>query len=338
MVYLLGIDQGGSKTVAAIADARGNLLGVGMAAGGQHCTVGMREAMAYVAQAVVRARASAGLGEITYRAVYAGLSGADFPEDYAALRQGLGEALGVAEPQVVNDCIIAMRTGLTRRAGAILCAGSGLNCAVRDARGAEYIFGYAIHDRYQGGGALAERALWAVFDAQSCLGSPTLLTERLLAHFGAQDADALLQRYTARALPEAQCLALTRVLDACAIAGDAVSQDILRGFAQDCARIFAAGMRKVGMTDGALELVVSGGVFKCRSPLLLDTLRGCVAADYPSVRLVEAAWEPVVGGVLLGLDEVYGQASLGADVLRAVQASCARLGLLRRADKEEDRA
>ena len=52
MEYVLGIDQGGSKTHAAVADETGRLLGAGRGPGACHSVYGMEAAMAGVAEAV----------------------------------------------------------------------------------------------------------------------------------------------------------------------------------------------------------------------------------------------------------------------------------------------
>ena len=44
MKYVLGLDQGGTKTNAAIADLQGNLLGLGTAQGSLHTYKGLPHA------------------------------------------------------------------------------------------------------------------------------------------------------------------------------------------------------------------------------------------------------------------------------------------------------
>jgi len=144
--------------------------------------------------------------------------------------------------------------------------------------------------------------------------------------------DELLQEHIERRITVDHRKELTYVLADCAAAGDAVSIAILKEFGLDCFRFFDAGMRKLGLPDFALELVISGGVFKNRSPLMLDALRGAVAAKYPSVRLVEAKWEPVVGAALLALDHMH-SGELGNEVYAAIGDSSARHGLVRKPEE-----
>jgi len=329
MQYVLGIDQGGTKTNAVVADTSGNILGLGSSGGGAHFVLGMAPAMALVREAAEGALRQAGITANEITLVCGGLSGADFENEYELLRTNVVETLGVPNVLIVNDCIIAMRAGLSKRAGAVICAGTGLNVAVHNADGAEFILGYYIDDRYQGAGALGKNALLAVFDAEAKLGPETMLTDKLLAHFNTPTVDALLQEHIERRIGVDERKELTYTLAECAAAGDAVSADILRTFALDCFGFFRAGMQKLGLSDCDLELVISGGVFKSRYPLMLDTLKQAVAETYPSVRLVEAAWEPVVGAALLALDALNTGAELDEGVYAAIQQACVQHGLIR---------
>jgi len=328
--YILGIDQGGSKTVAAIADIHGNILGVGKSGGGSHYASGMSAAMSLIKDAVNAAAVNSGLKNPDLIAVYAGLSGADFENEYTMLTHHLKRTLNCEHVHVVNDCIIAMRTGITRRAGAILCAGTGLNCAVRNDCGEEFIFGYYIEDRYQGGQALGLQVLTAVFNAEAALCAETMLTGMVLAHFSIDNVDDLLKAYVLKAFDPDKLKTLTYILDECAEAGDAVSLGIFKNFGHAWFRYFEAGLKKLDMTNPTLELVISGGVFKCKNPTMLNTIKELAAQRFPNVQITEAKLEPVAGAVMLCLDSLAEDMILDAEVLRNVQDSCERHLLVRK--------
>ena len=56
------------------------------------------------------------------------------------------------------------------------------------------------------------------------------------------------------------------------------------------------------MEDEPYELVLAGGLFRGRSELLEEEISACV----PSAHLVRLRSEPVVGAVLMALDQVDG--------------------------------
>lgn len=330
MRVILGIDQGGSKTHAAVADETGRLLGAGRGPGACHSNHGMEAAMAGVAEAVRGACEAAGVPLASIGAVAAGMTGVDWPDEAELLRRALAGTLGLPREtiRVVNDCIVALRAATSRPAGCILCAGSGLNCGVRDGRGGEYTFGYYVPAADQGGMALGQRVLQAVYDAESGVGPATALTPAVLERTGCADTDELLRRQVSGGLESRLVLQLPRVAEETALAGDEASIALLRRFGRDAARYAVAGLRRLHLEGEAVEVVLSGGVFKCRAPALLDAVRTEIRTAAPRAVVVDSAWEPVVGAVLLALD---GREGADSDAIqRNVRRDAPRFHLVRK--------
>lgn len=308
MEYVLGIDQGGSKTHAAVADETGRLLGAGRGPGACHSVHGMEAAMAGVEEAVRGACEAAGVPLESIGAVAAGMAGVDWPDEAEKLQRALAGTLGFPREtiRVVNDCFVALRAATSSPAGCILCAGSGMNCGVRDGRGGEYAFGYYIPDADQGGMALGRRVLQAVYDAESGVGPATALTPAVLERTGCASADELLRRQVERRLESRLVLELPLVAEQAALAGDEAAVALLRRFGRDAAAYAVAGLRRLHLEGEAVEVVLSGGVFKCRAPALLEAVRAEIRKAAPRAVVVDSPWEPVVGAVLLAMDGLEG--------------------------------
>ena len=306
MKYVLGIDQGGTKTHALIADSQGRILGVGCDMGSCHSIDGMDHAMKAVKNAVCEALHMSGVPMERIVMVAAGMTGVDWPEEAGLLRNALGKTLGMdnARIHIVNDCILALRAATSAPMGCGLCAGTGLNCAIRDGRGHEYVFGYYIPDEDQGGTALAERALRAVFDAESGMGAPTSLTARCLALTGCEDVDGLLRRKVERRLTKAQTHQLPIIVEEEALKGDAVSKQILIRFGRDEAAYATAAIRRFSLQDEPLDIILSGSIFKCSAPMLKQAVEETILSAAPRARIIESVWEPVIGAMLLALDDI----------------------------------
>lgn len=306
MKYVLGIDQGGSKTCVMVCNGEGTILGVGYGRGACHSSQGMAAAMEGVSTAASQALDQAGIRTEQLEQIAGGMTGVDWPYEAALLRENLSMTLAVPPERiaVVNDCIIALRAATSSAAGCILCAGSGLNCAVRDGKGREYTYGFYIEDRMQGGAALGRRAIQAVYDGESGLMEKTPLTEAILEHMHCATADELLYRQVSAGLDGAEILAIPRILEAYALGGDPVACEVLRQFGEDIARYVTCGLRKMDMLQSETEVVLSGSIFKCRAPVLVDTVTKLILAQAPHARIIESEYEPVVGGVLLALDQL----------------------------------
>ena len=176
MAYFLGIDQGGSKTQAIIGDDTGHILGLAKSRGAVHSSDGMNVAMMACGEACSKAVEEAGITFQDIYGVYGGLTGIDWPDEGELVGRALAETLGISNVHVVNDCLIALRGGTDAENSAIICAGSGLNCAVK-AGNRQIQYGFYIPDRIQGGMALGNATLQSVFDAEAGIAEKTSLTE-----------------------------------------------------------------------------------------------------------------------------------------------------------------
>ena len=311
MRYVLGIDQGGSKTCAVLAETNGTLVGLGKGPGACHSVQGMDRAMSAIAEAMKSACTKAGISPKEIAHIFGGLTGVDWPEEGPLLRKTLAETFGVKleNISVVNDCMIALRAATDNPKSCILCAGSGLNCGVRDGD-REYVFGYYIPDECQGGQALGSRTVQAVLDTESGLLPATKLTEAVLAYLDCPSPEQLLRRRVAGELDQTLVLHLPKVLEQVALEEDEVALTVLRKFGEDISRYPIAALRRFGLTEQETDVVLSGSLFKCRARVLQETVISEIRKTAPKINIIESIYEPVVGAVLgafdrlgIGLDE-----------------------------------
>ena len=327
MDVILGIDQGSSTTRAVVCGLDGRLLGFGTAPGAYHLFTGMDRAMAVVREAAAAALAQAHARQENIRLVFGGFTGADWADEYGLLQENVRETLGVAEVYITNDSIIAMRGGSEHPYGAILIAGSGGNCAIRSPDGREYIYGYYHDAHLQGGGALGRQALDAIYRAETGRKPATTLTGRVLSFYGLRNVDELLRAEVEHRLPGAGPRDLAPLVFEEACQGDAAAVRILQDFGQGCAELVVNGLERFDMTGLAVEVVLSGSIFKGKGSLLIDTLTRLIQQAAPQARVRSARYEPVVGAALLGLEKagVPNSEALKSTIEESAQA----LGLVR---------
>lgn len=326
MSYVLGIDQGNSGTRALLSDIDGFLLGYGNAFGAQHTFNGMERAMMAVKEAGQIAINKAGITNPDIAVIYGGFTGADWSDEYLALQENV-RALGFSEAvYIVNDCIVALRGGTDHSYGVIIIAGSGGNVAIRSPEGKEFIYGYYHEGDLQGGSSLGDHVLRAIYRAETGREPSTSLTSRVLAKYRFSTVEQLLRANVENRLP-GEYKDLAPLLFEEADQGDVVARRIVQHFAEGNAEMAVAGLRRFGMLDLEVEVVLSGNIFKAKGPLLIDIITNTIRKDVPKARIVNARYEPVVGGVLLGLEKA------GVDINKQVKAnielSAQKLGLIR---------
>ncbi len=326
MEYVLGIDQGGSKTYAIVVDITGRICGLGKSAGSCHSSQGLDYAMKMILEASDSALQEAGLQRADVTTVMGGLTGIDWDDEAALLERAIGNYFPTASITVVNDCIIAMKAATHRRQCGILCAGSGLNCAVQNGEDC-FTYGFYIPDEHQGGCSLGKMAVQAVLDSHMGLLERTLLTERLLEFFHVNTVDELLFMRVKGDIQESHYLKLPLILEATACKGDKVAADIWKNYGKMIVSYLHARMEKMGMLDADADIVLSGSIFKCGYRGFQDTVKNEILRKAPNVQIIEAMYEPIVGAAVMGLQSILGE--VPEDVFATLEESSCKYPLRR---------
>ena len=335
MTYIIGIDQGGTKTDVVIADDAGNIMGLGNDRDWTPVS-GERRAvrMIRVRHAAEKAAAEAGLELSKIQKVSASCNGADWAFEYEVGRKNLRNTLGIEQVALYNDCIGALRGGTEMRGRdcAVICLGSGANCAVFNREGKEYIYAYYLKNVHQGAGAIGRFIFEAVYDAESGFGPETVLTKLLLEKTGYQSVDELFMAVTTgRTETETPWKPAHKeyspLLFQAIKMGDPVANDYLGWFCEELARYVIVAARKLSMQDREITMVLSGGVPKSGS-LMVDLLQKHLLKDLPGIKCVHGRFEPVVGALLLEYDRIYPE-GIPEEVMKRLEQGCAEHNLFR---------
>ncbi|GHV12496.1 N-acetylglucosamine kinase [Spirochaetia bacterium] len=329
MEYVLGLDQGATKTCAVMADLEGNILGHGKTGGSYHAFAGMEHAIARM-KAASEAAGLINRGDIA--GLGAGVVGVDFPYEYTLVEEALGRAFNCPN-RVVNDCIIALRAETSEANSLIICAGTGLNVGLHSPSGEEFVFGYHIDDEWQGGSAIGRRVMRMVFEAEIKMQPATMLTKRVLDFFELGDVETLMDRWFKNQIDKNRLRYLAPAADECAALGDPVAADIHRHFAGGCARYALAGMRNYRMLDSDVKVYLSGGIFKSAAPILREEITTLIRQENPRAQIIDSKYEPVVGALVMGLEKTLDSRPLSQAILQNIYASAEKHGLTRLHDR-----
>lgn len=328
MKYIMGVDQGGTKTDVVVSDIYGKIVGYGKGEGAYYVVDGVAAATAAVKKAADMAISKAGISSSDIIFLAAGMTGMDWPSDYPALEKVLTDATGITNMKIYNDSIIAMYGGTNKSSGVVLCAGTGLNVAVRSPEGDEYVLGFHIVDKDQGGTALVERAIQKVFLADIGLCAETELTKLFCDYAKTDDVEGLMYKCaTDRRFYSSIRYLVPDIIDAAR--NDEVACELINEFAHDLSRYIYAGLNKFNMCDLDVDVVLSGSVLKGKDNLLTEKIVECIKKFAPNANVIRAKYEPVVGAELLGLMSLDNFEDNKETILENIQKSAAGLGLIR---------
>jgi N-acetylglucosamine kinase-like BadF-type ATPase len=302
---VLGVDGGNTKSLAVVADLDGRVVGTGRAGCGDIYASTVEPALAELDVAIGGALREADASPDEIVAGGFSLAGADWPEDHAFLEREMARRLGPSTRiVVVNDALGALRGGTPDGEGVAVVSGTG------SAIGARW-HGRSWHASFWGedGGALpiGRGALRAMVRAELGIDPPVRFNDAALAASGASSVEDLLHRATRLGAPRATLASLAPVILDAADDGDPIALRLVLTAGQRLAEYAGVAARTVGLGDGPYPLVLAGGVFRHPSPLI----RNEIVAALPGAKVVDVAFEPVAGALLLAFDALGRRADLG---------------------------
>lgn len=303
---VVGVDGGGTKTDARVADVRtGAVLGEGHAGCGNWESAGVDGMTAAVRDAVEAALRQAGAALDDVAAAHFALAGVDWPSDDARVRAPLA-AIGLTCPiGVSNDSLAAMRAGAAEPWGLVSAVGTGSVSAGRN-RAGETARSMAIGwGEPNGASSVASRALHAVAAAHTGNGAPTALTDAVCSHAGFDGPAELFEAISRRG--HWVGAEICPLVFAIANGGDPVARQIIGMLARQHAAVTAAIGRRLRMHLYPHEVVLAGRVHRSDDALWRTTFQSSVREGLPLARFVLLSEPPVTGAVSLALDALAGR-------------------------------
>ena len=268
--YYLGVDGGGTKTLAVIVDAAGVERGRGLAGCANVKVTGLDAALNEVDAAIQAASAAAGC-RAPFAAAWLGLSGVDAPPDQALLLPHLGALAKVV--RLTNDAALLLGA-LSDGVGVALIAGTGSIALGRNAAGMQARaggWGHLVGDEGSGYD-MGRRALQAALRAADGRGPSTQLLDDILAAWALDDAAEIIGRVYPPG-DKAEIARLSRLVFAATKAGDRVADRIVRRGAAELAQAALAVGKALGFGAGSLPLALGGGLLLHEARLRDEALR-----------------------------------------------------------------
>ncbi len=303
MKYFLGVDIGGSKSHALLADENGQAIALGTEGAGNHESVGY-EQMTYVLQAIIKqvlAKASIRLEEIT--AAGFGIAGYDWNSERDRMLASISKTGLNCPCEVVNDTLIGLAAGATEGWGVAVVSGTGCNCWGWDKnRNIGRVTGYGTRMAEGAGGTeLVDRAIQAVSLEWSKRGKPTSITREFIKACGAKDTTDLM---------EGLCLdvyqvdaSFAPVIFDCAEAGDEVARELIHWAGLQLGNMATGVIRQLGFESLEFDVILVGSMYD-GGAILIEPMADSIHLVAPLARLIRLNTLPAVGGVLLGMDKV----------------------------------
>lgn len=298
---VIGIDGGGTGTVALLADAlTGAILGRGEGGPSNIQGVGVDAALSALNDAIDRAFAAANLPRSPVSAACLGLAGIDRQEGLDIIH-GWAARVGLAEKVIVaNDATLLLAAGTPAGWGLAVIAGTGSIAFVKSEAGELGRcggWGYLMGDE---GSAyrIAVQGLRAACRAFDGVGAATRLTADFVRAMDLNEAPDFIPAVYRGAWDRAAIAGLAPLVLEAAEAGDAPAGQIVLEEATELARTAAGAVKANGLPTANLPVALAGGVLTFNESYrrrFLAALGDCGIRPGP----VEIVTDPALGAVVL---------------------------------------
>ncbi|HEY5157566.1 MAG TPA: BadF/BadG/BcrA/BcrD ATPase family protein [Anaerolineales bacterium] len=301
MKYFLGVDAGGTKTHALIADETGQAVGFGLAGPGNWEGVGYdiltKNLLDVASQALEMAK-------IPIRRIFGagfGLAGFDWPSQKQAHLDAIQPLKLACQIEIVNDATLGILAGAAEGWGISVVSGTGCNCRgwSKDYKHEGRVVGGAIWSGEAAGAFdIVIRAMQAVTYEWDKRGPATALTPAFIEIAGARDLDDLIEgMYTGKYDLNPND---ARLVFQIAARDDPEALDVVRWAGGELGQMACAVIRQLCLEKERFDVVLIGSLFDGHL-LLAETIGTTVHSLAPNARLVRLEVPPVVGGVVLGM-------------------------------------
>lgn len=307
-MHVLGVDAGGSKTVALLADGSGHVIAEARG-GGANLQVHGELEVEKTLHAVIDELLSA--HHVTPAAACLGIAGVDREQDGQTIRNII-RRLGFRERAlIVNDALIALVAGGGVGPGLVLISGTGsIAYGVSPAGVAARAGGWGSALGDEGSAYwVGRRALAAVTRDADGRGPATRLTALVLEQLSLSRPQQLIAaiydgRHDPRTIAE-----LAAVVERARAQGDSVATEILSDAAAELALTASSVVTRLSMREAQFPTFLSGGMLRSTPWLAAEVTRQLEAvAPRSPISLLDV--EPAVGAVRLALAEAEGRAKV----------------------------
>lgn len=293
---MLGIDGGGTRTTAWVADLKLRVLGRGAGGPSNPLKAGFTSAQRDLLRAAGNAMRQAHVSRRALAGVCAGIAGADRPAIQLPLSKWLRKALPAPAHMITSDAAITLQAGLNKTAGVAVIAGTGSIAFGQTASGRLLRAGGwgSLFDDSGSGYEIGRQAVMAALRSYDGRGPRTLLNAALCRLLKIDDVTQVVLK----PFSHAELAALFPLVLEVAGRGDAVARRLLRDAGQELAGLAVALLKKADWLSAPVPVVCTGGVLRF-APLVRRSFSHFVRLAAPRAKIRLMHREPVEGALEL---------------------------------------
>jgi len=296
--YVMGVDGGATKTLAAVLDLRGPAVYLGHGGPSNEDAVGAEAAVEALLEAAEQALQQAGIDYTQLGAAVLAVAGTDTEDLAQHVRSARTDAW-----IVVNDVVAAWAAATGGGPGVAVISGTGSNVFGVGGSGEHTRawraggWGHLLGD--EGSGYwLGVQSIKAALRDREGSGPETALSDAAPAFFEQPSVEAVAARVYSKPLTKGEIAAFAIETAKLAEGGDAVARELYERGARELAEQVVAVIVETGLATDSFPVGLIGSAFKA-GPVFVGPLERAIHEHAPGARVEAVEMAPAGGSLML---------------------------------------
>lgn len=317
--YFLGIDGGGSKTEAILADSKGNIIGRGSSGPSNSNLVSIKEAINSIRDAYFGAVNRIDEG-IKLSGVSLCIPG--FTHDIEKKELAHLFRVELSQLNIYADHKSAYAGALLNQPGVIVLSGTGSFSYGKDHYNKEIImggWGPLIGDEGSGYyvGRMALSAMTKSFEGR---GGITLLLSKILDYWGLKQTQELRNYLYSKDNYQKVISSLAPIVYECALKQDQISIQIINKAAVHLAKLAHQTIKQLNFNDNEVAVALTGGLSNFGT-LIKSPFKNYLTKECGNrIQVKEPMFSPAIGSVIIAF--IDGKKEITQDLIKNLKTSC----------------
>jgi glucosamine kinase len=296
---LVGVDGGGTKTLALTYDVANGRFGAGIAGPSNPESVGTATSVDSVHKAILNSLKAAGAKPKNVAEAVLSIAGITSDSDSRAFEHNFSDLNSV---HATNDVVAAWASGTLCKEGVAIIAGTGSHTIGVNGKGAYCRaggWGHIVGDEGAGYmiGLTGIRSALQSYDGRA---EETSLVKRLLKFYGIKTPDEMLRVIYKENLSKDRISAFAAAMADEASKGDATAKRIFRNAGEELGRAAAAVAARLDICDKKFPVALIGSVFKSKE-MIVPAIKSVLKKNAQGAKIVYPEIPPVAGALLLAI-------------------------------------
>lgn len=293
MRYYLGVDGGGTKTEALVANQNGVIIGAGKSGSSNPHFVGKNMALSALVDAVSTAIRSINMMDVAKAVICV--------PGMREYKNELAENIGIDSDKlfVHADEQNAFVAALGKEYGVVVLAGTGsFVMGINKDGNSDVIGGWGPIIGDPGSGFwIAVRALQAVANEYDGFLGHTVLTDKIKAYYSIETISALKRVVSADNVSHIAVLVKEAALE-----GDKIAESIIKEAGVELAKMASAVITRLGLDHADYSLALTGGISNF-GELIMKPFINTLRTSHRNIKIKEPLFPPVIGSVMLAMKQ-----------------------------------